>query len=171
MEMRVYVACLASYNEGTLYGEWLDLADYSSKDEIMTAIGEMLAKSPTAGAEEWAVFDYDGVPAAFAGTEYPDFDGLIRLQEIAADHDEDVIEAAGEISSGIEELESTLEGFAGCYDSEDDFGAEQWEEMGLIDQIPEALRYYIDYEAWTRDCRLNGALAIVDNRYYFWVNR
>jgi len=54
---RIYVACLASYNAGILHGEWIDATD---ADTIREAIQEMLKGSPTAGAEEWAIHDYEG---------------------------------------------------------------------------------------------------------------
>ena len=54
---RIYVACLASYNAGILHGEWIDATD---ADTIREAIQEMLKRSPTPGAEEWAIHDYEG---------------------------------------------------------------------------------------------------------------
>lgn len=32
-EARVYVGTYAKYNSGSLFGKWLDLSDYSDKDE------------------------------------------------------------------------------------------------------------------------------------------
>lgn len=36
--MRMYAACLASYNNGVLHGEWFDLADYDDVQELQDAI-------------------------------------------------------------------------------------------------------------------------------------
>ena len=54
---RIYVACLAAYNNGQLHGAWID-ADQSA-DAIHEEIRAMLASSPTPGAEEWAIHDYE----------------------------------------------------------------------------------------------------------------
>lgn len=40
---RIYVACLASYNAGTLHGKWIDA---SGGDEIRAEVAEMLRQSP-----------------------------------------------------------------------------------------------------------------------------
>lgn len=45
--MRMYAACLASYNNGCLHGEWFNLEDYSDNDELLEAIAEkVLRNSP-----------------------------------------------------------------------------------------------------------------------------
>jgi antirestriction protein len=46
---RIYVACLAAYNNGELHGEWID-ADQSA-DAIRKEINKMLATSPEPNAE------------------------------------------------------------------------------------------------------------------------
>ena len=49
---RIYVACLAAYNNGCLHGRWIDA---TTPDEIMDEVRAMLAASPLPGAEEWAI--------------------------------------------------------------------------------------------------------------------
>ena len=55
---RIYVACLAAYNNGRLHGRWIDAAQEA--DDIQTDVQAMLAESPQPGAEEWAIHDSDG---------------------------------------------------------------------------------------------------------------
>ena len=43
------------------------------------------------------------------------------------------------------------------------------EETGGLDQIPENLRYYFDYEKYANDLRLGGDFTEHDG-YYFWNN-
>ena len=52
------MACLAAYNSGHLHGAWIDAAQeaWSIYDDVKT----MLAASPIAGAEEWAIHDHEG---------------------------------------------------------------------------------------------------------------
>ena len=40
-EARVYVGTYNKYNSGTLLGKWLDLSDYSDKDEFLEACREL----------------------------------------------------------------------------------------------------------------------------------
>ncbi|MDR0779720.1 MAG: antirestriction protein ArdA, partial [Pseudomonadales bacterium] len=58
MEPRIYVACLAAYNNGILHGAWLDAAQ--EPEALQNEVRDMLAASPIAGAEEWAIHDYEG---------------------------------------------------------------------------------------------------------------
>ena len=45
--MRVYVACLASYNAGRLHGAWFDLDDWQDADDLSEAVKEkVLLTSP-----------------------------------------------------------------------------------------------------------------------------
>lgn len=38
--LRIYVACLASYNNGVLHGEWFDLEDFSDAEALHDAVQE-----------------------------------------------------------------------------------------------------------------------------------
>lgn len=42
---RIYVACLASYNNGVLHGRWIEL-DGADSDDVQAEIDEMLRESP-----------------------------------------------------------------------------------------------------------------------------
>lgn len=37
----IYVGTYAKYNNGSLFGKWLDLADYSNYDELITTMYEL----------------------------------------------------------------------------------------------------------------------------------
>ena len=78
---RIYVACLAAYNNGKLHGEWID-ADMDA-DMIEDAVQEMLAKSPIPTAEEWAIHDHDGFGGIKIG-EYESFERVAKLADFFA---------------------------------------------------------------------------------------
>lgn len=48
---KIYVACLASYNNGKLHGAWIDAS--LGADHIQDEINSILKSSPETGAEEW----------------------------------------------------------------------------------------------------------------------
>jgi antirestriction protein len=80
---RIYVACLAAYNNGQLHGQWIDASQ--SADDIYTQIASVLKSSPQVGAEEWAVHDYEG----FGGihmNEWPDIERVAALARLIEDH-------------------------------------------------------------------------------------
>jgi antirestriction protein len=74
---RIYVACLASYNNGRLHGKWI-AADHPLED-MASEVRAMLAKSPEPGAEEWAIHDYEG----FGSLRLGENERLARISAIA----------------------------------------------------------------------------------------
>ena len=48
--MKIYVACLASYNAGILHGEWIDM-DGMDADDLRDRIADMLRRSPCPNVE------------------------------------------------------------------------------------------------------------------------
>jgi antirestriction protein len=75
---RIYVACLASYNAGTLHGRWIDAAQ--DPESIAAEVSEMLSQSAEPGAEEWAIHDYEG----FGSYPIGEYESLRTVAEIAA---------------------------------------------------------------------------------------
>lgn len=50
--MKIYVACLASYNNGVLHGSWFDLEDYMDAEELHEVVRqEVLTTSPFPNVE------------------------------------------------------------------------------------------------------------------------
>lgn len=63
-----------------------------------------------------------------------------------------------------------LESYAGAYKSEADWAADFMEETGMLAEVPEHLRNYIDFAAYARDARLGGDMVFVPHpREYGWV--
>ena len=154
---RIYAACLAAYNNGILHGAWID-ADQEEAD-IRAEIDLMLKRSPIPNAEEFAIHDHDG----FAGVEVSEFATVARVVRLAGFISErGVLGAAvlAQFDGDLDEAERALEdGYLGCYPSLADYLQELTEETTAI---PEALRYYIDWEAMARDAALSGGVFTVE---------
>ena len=67
---RIYVACLAAYNNGQLHGWWIDADD---ADSVRDQISDMLKASPQPNAEEHAIHDFEG----FCGLRVEEYDGVV----------------------------------------------------------------------------------------------
>lgn len=80
---RVYVACLVAYNNGYLHGAWID-ADQDA-DQMRGEIVAMLARSPVADAEEYAIHGYEGVEGVSI-SEYACIDSMARMAAFIAEH-------------------------------------------------------------------------------------
>ncbi|OLZ74227.1 hypothetical protein AV521_00575 [Streptomyces sp. IMTB 2501] len=102
---QIYAACLASYNNGMLHGEWIDATQ--DPDSINREIQLMLEASPIPGAEEFAIHDYEDFGGIQLG-EYESIDDL-HLIALALDDFPAVVVAHfhGEVS--VEELYETCE--------------------------------------------------------------
>ena len=56
--------------------------------------------------------------------------------------------------------------YAGKYDSWKDYAENYIDDTGMLNDIPENLRYYFDYEAFARDLRLSGDMC-EDSGFFF----
>ena len=79
---RIYVACLAAYNNGRLHGCWIDTTD---PHEVWQQVREMLAASPEPDAEEWAIHDYEGFDGCQI-SEWASFDAVCELADFIEEH-------------------------------------------------------------------------------------
>ena len=164
-DIRIYVACLAAYNNGILHGAWID-ADQDA-DAIREEIQAMLTTSPITEAEEYAIHDYEG----FEGASISEYEGINEVTEIAAfvaEHDK----LGGALLAYFSDMDDAKEAiedrYAGEYRSVADFAEELTEQTVTI---PESLQFYIDYERMARDMEINDILAIetgFEEVHIFW---
>jgi antirestriction protein len=165
VQPRIYVASLADYNEGRLYGRWID-ADQSA-EELGDAVQEMLADSPSPGAEEWAIHDYEG----FGPLRLDEFESLDDVAKVAAGIARyGAVFAAWADHVGIDSelLDGFEDAYLGEYESGDAFTEEALGESGIIEkvfeQLPESLRPYVtvDYEGYFDDLVTNGEINAIE---------
>ena len=143
METRIYVACLASYNNGDLFGKWIDLQEMEDVDALREEIQGMLKLSPAPGAEEWRVDDSEGLPRSLRG-EWPDLDLLMEYAEnVASVDDPEAYKACCENQHSVCSIEEFQEVFMGHYNSGPDFAEEYYHERG---EELGPLEGYIDWE-------------------------
>ncbi|WP_445392399.1 antirestriction protein ArdA [Stenotrophomonas pavanii] len=198
--MRIYVACLASYNSGVHHGDWIDLEGMDA-DGVRAEIATILRESPypnvsvpcpwcsdpgcdvrplgmtcaacdNAGsvpsAEEWAVHDYDDLPASWG--EYPDLDKLCEfvatLEELDDGEQEAFLAYRDHEHDGVT-VDDFRDAYAGQFDSWADFAENLIEEQGVLADVPAELARYFDYESYGRDLRLGGD-AYEASGFYFW---
>lgn len=163
---RIYVACLAAYNNGYLHGHWID-AD-QGEAAIWSEIAAMLKTSPIPGAEEWAIHDYEGFEGARI-SEYTGIDHVVKLAAFIAEHGELGGKLLAHFGEDTTESGAALDEYAGEYKRLADFAAELTEQSV---QIPESLANYIDYEAMARDMELGGDVFTItlgfERVHVFW---
>ncbi|MAT51155.1 MAG: antirestriction protein [Porticoccaceae bacterium] len=188
MNPRIYVGCLAAYNNGKLHGEWID-ADQDA-DDIREEIREILQSSPESQhechdeecgykgqcdedgtcpecgedwriAEEWAIHDYE----EFGGikiSEYEDIDVVARLGNVLSELDDEDAEgfSAWYDNEGDSDSDSLLDDFRekyrGCWRSIDEYAENFCEDTGMLSDVHDSMKHYINYEAMANDWEMGG---------------
>ncbi|CAA0121076.1 Uncharacterised protein [Halioglobus japonicus] len=166
-DIRIYVADLAAYNNGKLWGVWVDAT--ADLDTIWEAINTMLKASPEGFSEEWAIHDHEG----FGRYGLDEYESIARVHELAgflAEHPELGSELLDHFSGDLDDAKRALdEGYAGEYTSLADYAEELTESTS---DIPEHLAYYIDYERMGRDMGFSGDIYTIetahDEVHVFW---
>lgn len=148
----IYVASLADYNAGSSHGTWISLNDCSDVEELQETIGTLLKYSPEGKrtgtpAEEWAIHDYEGLPNMGENTGLDDIWFTYKAIE---EHGEAWIEYAEHVGVRYATLDGFEEAYQGEYRSEKDFAEELFDEV-YLHEVPEHVRFYIDYERFARD--------------------
>jgi antirestriction protein len=150
-EPRIYVACLAAYNNGRLHGEWID-ADQSA-DELHEAVARMLAASPQPGAEEWAIHDYEGFGSLRLG-EYESLERVATIAEGIAEHG-DAFSAwlSYDESQDVTDMQSFEDAYRGEWDSLRAYAEDYAESTGMYDAAEKSGSQYVvvDIDMLTRD--------------------
>lgn len=172
--IKIYIACLASYNAGHLFGKWLDLDDYSSEEDVLKAIQKEIFDNPQNPVrklygetpEEWAMHDIEGIDYAKVKTEWPDFDDLIEMNDILNDKNGEIILGVKDhmgLDSVSDAKQYYEDNYQGEFKSWEDFAYHVAEEcMGW--KLDEGLGRYFDAEAFGRD--LSYEHFEIDGHYF-----
>lgn len=207
---KIYAACLASYNNGILYGSWIDCEGKNAAD-ISKEISEMLAKSPCpnvtryrcrecgaiystapkccrecdstsfesfASAEEYAIHDYD-FESGIRLDEYSSLETIAAAADVDSMMNEPgmcesrlrvaISEADSYAPLNRETIEDSLGRVFGPYDSEREYIEEYVDESGMLEGVPDIVRYHFDYESYQNDLECGGLHFEYDSGKYFAV--
>ena len=153
---RVWIGCLACYNDGRLAGDWFDAA---SADEITTYD----VHGRDSSHDELWCFDIENIPmrremspseAAEWGRVFDEVDEHQRAALYAW-------VASGDYSAeGTGDLPCTSdfeERYQGHWDTFAEYAENLADDIGLLDGVPEEIARYFDWSAWTRDLAFDYA--------------
>lgn len=124
--------------------------------------GAVHARSPVEDAEEHAIHDYEGFEGVSI-SEYAGIDSVARMAAFIAEYGALGAGLLEQFSGDMDQAESTLED---CYHGQFASLADYMEELTTESvTIPEALRYYIDWEAMARDAEMGGDLFSIETAH------
>ena len=173
MTASIYVGTYGKYNCGSLDGKWFDLEDYADKEEFFEACQEFHDRNnpvdddgdPIPAEHEFMFQDHEGIPATFIGESWidPEFWNYLN-----SDVDEAVKEAYMYLFGEWDE-EKCNERYRGEFSSWAAMAEEFVDESGMLESMPENLRWYFDYEKYANDIRCSGDMC-EHNDHFFWNN-
>lgn len=161
---RPFNSQLLCHNNGTLHGEWIDATQ--GQEGIWRDVSQMLLRSPAEYAEKWAIHDYEGFGEVNL-SEYASFETVATYAEFIEEHGDlgsKLIAYYGDLDDARDAISDH---YAGQYDSLSNYAEQLTVETT---QIPESLRFYIDYEKMAADMEINDVLAIISDHsvHVFW---
>ncbi len=158
---RIYVGTYAKYNSGSLKGAWLDLEDYSDNDEFLAACAALHSDE---NDPEFMFQDYEGFPRDLYGeSDISDVWEWLKLD----DEDRELL-AVYQSTIGEATMEQARDAYAGSFDNPADWAEQFLNDCGDLQDVPEHLRNYIDFEAYARDAGFNG-MAFEQHGGQCWV--
>jgi antirestriction protein len=169
---RIYVASLSDYNAGILHGAWI-AADQEPED-LHEAVNTMLQRSPTQGAEEFALLDFEG----FGHYDVEEYDSLEWISRIAlgiAQHGPAFGAWAEHCDHEADALDRFEDAYLGDWSSVSDYAEELIDDLGytrlLEEAVPEMLAPYVqlDIEGFARDLELGGDITTVEHHRGVWI--
>ena len=157
----VYVGTYAKYNDGNLFGAWLDLSTFDDSDEFFEVCRDLHSDESD---PEFMMQDYMCFPDNMYSESMnaDDVQKIIDWAQLDAD-DREILAGYIEVTGNDDaDIQTARDHYHGNYDDFTDF-AEQI--MNDCYNIPENLIYYIDYEKFARDLKYDYYHAENGNIY------
>ena len=158
--LSIWYGNLEAYNNGALRGQWIDFEEMD-RDEIE----EVMNKISRNGRDECMIFDYESRCGIDVG-EYASIEELFEIYEICENIIDQYGDECGEYAiktfcdyygakylTDIEHYDFYF--YSECYTMAD-VAFEVVDQCGYLDEMPENLRGYFDYEKFGRDLDIEG---------------
>jgi antirestriction protein len=169
---RAWVGCLGCYNNGRLTGEWLDAE--GAQDLTGAGLTNDDGRCVRCNAEEFWCLDVEGLAKCEEMSPSTFVERAEEAQAINEHEDADALRAFldNEGRTGTaDDIEEFEDRYAGDFGSVEEYADEMLEGCGLLEEVPHALRYYIDTAKFGRDMELGGDIDTVHHAFGVYVFR
>ena len=142
----IYCGTYKKYNEGSLFGAWLDLRTFDSYEEFIDVCKQLHADEED---PEFMFQDYQCFPAEWYSESCMDkevFDKIIAF--IQMDDDKQKAFKAYVSATGDDSISDFEDNYEGEYDSEEDFATHIVNECYDLERMMGNLSYYFDYKGF-----------------------
>ncbi|MCS3434321.1 antirestriction protein ArdA [Klebsiella sp. BIGb0407] len=143
----VYVGTYHKYNDGSIFGEWLDLTVFDGRNDFYKACQVLHSDELDA---EFMFQDWEGIPSQFVSESAVNWDFIDAYKRAEEEHSEAAFIAWAEYTGrcDYDEFEDAYRGEA---KNEEEYVLGMIDDSGMLDDVPESLRMYFDYGAYARD--------------------
>lgn len=162
--MNIYLTNLGKYNEGELIGEWVELpVSHEELQKVFERIGI------NEEYEEYFITDYEC--DFYEVGEYESLDTLNeiaeRIEELGEEESEVVKALMSELGYTLNEaIDKVNSGdyriYSDC-DDMTDIAYQVVEECGYLNNVPDNVARYFDYESFDRDLGIEGTYIFTDD--------
>ncbi|OJV21693.1 MAG: antirestriction protein [Dyadobacter sp. 50-39] len=167
-EFRIYVGTYAKYNDGSLYGKWMDLADYNDLKEFYNAC---LALHEDEVDPELMFQDWEYVPdfliseSSLHKDTFTYIEAISRMDEERANafeiyckHITSWPDDNNEIEDQLESFNESYQGYFGGFltEPQEEFAYQYIQDTGMLTDVPQTLASYFDYKAFAKDLFIDG---------------
>jgi len=161
--MRVYVGTYAKYNNGSIFGKWLDVEDYADYEEFNEACLDLHKDEHDC---ELMFQDWEDIPDSMICESSVSCELWELMDAIEASYlGKDVFWAGLWLDIPFDKIEDA---YAGHYPSDEEFAEQLAEDCGLVDENASWPNYYIDWSRAAFDLMVNDYQK--NNGYYFSRN-
>lgn len=164
--MKLFVVCLACYNENRTTGQWFDLSEYSDVSELESEVKKhpKVCVQKYKNHEEIAIHDFEGFPKNMG--EYTSIETVFEYLDVMNEiGDEDATKALAEYL-GFDDFLKYGTGYTYIGEfSLGDYAFEQFmgcEEKGTRDFIEKFVRY-INFESMEKELFHNDGVLFLDS--------
>lgn len=162
--MNIYLTNLGKYNEGELIGEWVELP--VSQEELQKVFERIGINEEY---EEYCITDYEC--DFYEVGEYESLDALNEMAERIEELDEEESEVVKVLMSELgytldEAIDKVNSGdytiYSDC-DDMTDIAYQVVDECGYLNNVPDNVARYFDYESFGRDLGIEGTYIFTDD--------
>jgi antirestriction protein len=172
--MKVYITDLEAYNNGSLVGSWYELPMH--EDQLAESIENELQRGKAVCGSEHYHEEYFITDFECDYMNIDEYDSLTKLNEIAQkmeeleEHERKAVKLLLEnhLTENIDDAIENIDNLICTNESNmEDVAFSYIQESSSIENIPESLQYYFDYESLGRDMEING-WYITDDENIIW---
>lgn len=144
--MRIYVGTYAKYNSGSIKGEWLNLEDYSDKEEFYEACHQIHKDEED---PEFMFQDWEDIPSSLIGESWVSE----KVWEIVDSSEPEAFKAFLDHFGNEATYDDFEDAYCGEWESFRDFADNLADELGYYGAMEKAglSPNYFDLDAWARD--------------------